>query len=73
MPFSYTPLWVRLAQEEMTKEDLRTALGLSSATIANMGKGKYVSMETIDKICSHFDVQPNDVIKFVKESKKIGD
>ncbi|MNI81668.1 hypothetical protein D3C73_1383100 [compost metagenome] len=68
MPFSYKPLWVKLAQEEMTKEELRVALGFSSATIANMGKGKYVSMESIDKICSYFGVQPNDIIEHTKES-----
>lgn len=67
MPFSYKPLWVKLAQEGMTKEELRVALGFSSATIANMGKGKYVSMESIDKLCNHFGVQPNDIIEHVAE------
>ncbi|MEK5235489.1 helix-turn-helix transcriptional regulator [Paenibacillus sp. FSL L8-0470] len=67
MPFSYKPLWIKLVQEGMTKEELRIALGFSSATIANMGKDKYVSMESIDKICSYFNVQPNDIIEHVEE------
>lgn len=67
MPFSYKPLWIKLVQEGMTKEELRVALGFSSATIANMGKDKYVSMESIDKICSYFNVQPNDIIEYVEE------
>lgn len=63
MAFSFKPLWVRLVQEDMTKEELRVKLGLSSATIAKMGKGQYVSMEVLDKICTHFDVQPNDIME----------
>lgn len=67
MTFTFKPLWVKLAQEEMTKEQLRTALGLSSATIAKMGKGEFVSMEVLDKICTHFDCQPNDIMEHKKE------
>ncbi|MFD0710614.1 helix-turn-helix domain-containing protein [Paenibacillus sp. GCM10027626] len=69
MPFSFKPLWVKLAQEEMTKEELRQALGLSSATIAKMGKGENVSLDVIDKICSHFNVQPNDIMEHKKEQE----
>lgn len=69
MPFSYKPLWVLLAQEEMTKEELRIDLGLSSATIAKMGKGEYVSMETLDKICTRFDCSLSDIVVHLKENQ----
>ncbi|MNC00801.1 hypothetical protein D3C81_186760 [compost metagenome] len=68
MPFSYKPLMVLLAKNEMNKQDLRQALGFGPSTIAKMGKGEYVSLEVIDKICTHFDVQPNDVIEHVQSS-----
>jgi DNA-binding Xre family transcriptional regulator len=71
MPFSFKPLWVRLAQEDMTKEQLRVALGFSSATIAKMGKGEYVSMEALDKICSYFGCTPNDVIEHKREGADV--
>lgn len=70
MSFSYRPLWVKLAQEEMSKEELRTALGLSSATVAKMGKGEYVSMEVLDKLCSHFGVQLHEIVEHKKEQKE---
>ena len=70
MPFSYRPLWVKLAQEEMTKEQLRQILGLSSSTMAKMGKGEYVSLEVIDRICTHFGIQPNDVIEHIRIQKE---
>lgn len=63
MSFSFKPLWRLLLEKDMTKEELRLALGFSTATIAKMGKNEYVSMETIDKICTHFNVQANDVIE----------
>ncbi|MCA0754931.1 helix-turn-helix transcriptional regulator [Paenibacillus sp. N4] len=69
MSFSFKPLWMRLVQEDMTKEQLRIELGLSSATIAKMGKGEYVSMEVLDKLCSRFNVQPNDIIEHKKEQE----
>lgn len=69
MAFSFKPLWVKLVQEDMTKEELRTALGLSSATIAKMGKGEYVSMEVLDKICNHFSVPLSEVVIHLKDEE----
>lgn len=66
MAFSYKPLWRLLLDKDMSKTEMREELGLSSSTLAKMGKGEYVSLEVIDKICNHFDVQPNDVIEHIK-------
>ncbi|MNR61016.1 hypothetical protein D3C85_1826380 [compost metagenome] len=54
----------------MSKEELRTALGLSSATVAKMGKGEYVSMEVLDKLCSHFGVQLHEIVEHKKEQEE---
>ncbi|PZM61861.1 helix-turn-helix domain-containing protein [Paenibacillus dendritiformis] len=70
MPFSYKPLFKLLVDKEMTREDLRVALGFGRNTIAKMGKGEYVSLEVIDKICTHFGVQPNDVIEHVSGTEE---
>ncbi|BFH16886.1 helix-turn-helix transcriptional regulator [Paenibacillus melissococcoides] len=69
MGFSYKPLWHLLLQRDMSKTQYRQALGLSTATLAKMGKGEYVSMEVLDKTCSYFAVQPNDVIEHVDEKE----
>jgi len=63
MPFSYKPLWHLLVEKEMNKTEFRETLKLSTATLAKLGKDEYVSMEIIDKICSHFGVQPNDIME----------
>ncbi|MHB0864778.1 helix-turn-helix domain-containing protein [Paenibacillus sp. SEL3] len=70
MPFSYKPLFKLLLDKDMKKEDLRQALSLGRNTIAKMGKGEYVSLEVIDKICSYLDCTPNDIIEHIKEQEE---
>lgn len=67
MPFSYKPLWRLLLEKDMTKTQMREQLGLSPATLAKMSKDQYVSMEILDKICTHFKVQPNDIIEWKED------
>lgn len=67
MPFSYKPLMVLLAQREMKKGDLKQALGFGPSTVAKFDKGEYVSLEVLDKLCSYFGVQPNDIIEHIAE------
>lgn len=44
MHISYQPLWDTLKERGMRKEDLRLSAGLTTNMIANMGKGKHISM-----------------------------
>lgn len=62
---SYQPLFVTLAKKGMTKSDLRTALNMSSGTIAKMAKHQYISLENIDKICLYLDCKVEDVIEVI--------
>lgn len=67
MNISYQPLWNTLKERGMRKEDLRLAAGLTTNMIANMGKGKHISMETLTKICETLDCEIADVIELVKD------
>jgi len=51
----------------MRKEDLRLAAGLTTNMIANMGKGKHISMETLTKICETLNCDISDVIELERE------
>lgn len=64
---SYKPLWKILIDKGMTKEQLRVACGLSSATIAKMGKGEFVSMEVLHKICVNLNCQPGDLLEYTAD------
>ena len=60
---SYKPLFILLLERDMTKTQLREAVGFSSATLAKMSKGEYVSLETIENICKYLNCRVEDVIE----------
>ncbi|GIO09653.1 transcriptional regulator [Brevibacillus reuszeri] len=72
MPFSYKPLWHLILEKDMKKTDLLNEPGLSTSTLAKLGKDEYVSLEVIDKLCSHFGVQPNKIMEWKEGSKDAG-
>ena len=57
---SYDPLWITLVKKKMKKKDLYKIV--SSATGARVGRGDYVSLEVIDKICVALDCGIGDVV-----------
>ena len=73
MHISYKPLWHTLVERNMRKEDLRIAAGLTTNMIANMGKGKNISMETLVRICEALNCGILDVIELEqdKDAEKI--
>ena len=54
----------------MKKEDLRIAAGLTTNMIANMGKNKGISMETLEKICDALQCEITDVIELTEDPQK---
>ena len=68
MKTSYNNLWKLLIDNNMQKKDLIDKLGISSTTIAKMGKGEKVSLDVLERICEHFDCNIGDVISFEKEN-----
>ena len=71
MHISYQPLWDTLKERSMRKEDLRLAAGLTTNMIANMGKGKNISMETLVRICEALNCGILDVIELEKEDYSV--
>lgn len=63
MSFSYNKLWKLLIDKNMTKSDLRKAIGISSSTMAKMGKGENVSLDVIDKICKLLNCKVEDILE----------
>lgn len=60
---SYKPLFRLLLEKDMTKTQLREAVGFSSATLAKMSKGEYISLETIEHICIYLQCNIEDVVE----------
>ena len=65
MGISYKPLFRLLVDRSMSKTDLRTELGFSSAILAKLGKGEPISGAVIEKLCTYFRCQVGDVVEII--------
>lgn len=76
MGFNYSRLWKKLIDNNMKKTDLISDLGLSPTTLSNLSKNENVSMDTLDKICSYFNCDIEEVLEhnmdYYKNNKDIG-
>ncbi len=63
---NYNNLWKGLIDKGMKKTDLITQAGISSATLASMGKNQCVSLETIVRVCDVLDCDICDVVTIEK-------
>lgn len=68
MKISYNGLWKLLIDHGMQKKDLMEELGISSSTIAKMGKGETVSLDVLVRICNYFNCDIGDLISFRSEN-----
>ena len=70
MAFCYKPLWKLLIDKEMTKKQLMEVTGISKSTIDKMGRGEPVSLDIIDRLCTFFDCNIEEVVAHLQEGKK---
>jgi putative transcriptional regulator len=69
MRISYRPLWVILAEREMTKKDLRELSGISTASLAKLGKGENLTTDVLLKICEALNCNINEIVETVPDSE----
>ena len=67
MHFSYNNLWKLLIDKKMNKQDLRKMTGISSASIAKLGKGENVNTEVLLRICKALKCDISDIMEFVSD------
>lgn len=68
MRFSYNKLWKLLIDKGWTKSELRKKAGISSSTIAKLGKGENVTTDILLKICIALDCKIEDIIEIVNSN-----
>lgn len=69
MGFSYKKLWKLVIDQNMNKTQFREKVGISSATLAKLGKDENVSLEAIEKICKTLQCDISDIMEYVDEVK----
>lgn len=63
---SYNRLWKLLIDRGMTKQDLRKITGLSSASIAKLGKGQNVNTDVLIRICNALNCDLHEIVEAVQ-------
>ncbi len=67
MAISYKKLWKLLIDKDMKKEDLRIKSGISTNTMAKLGKNENVNTDMLVKICSALDCDIADIMEIAEE------
>jgi DNA-binding Xre family transcriptional regulator len=67
MAVSYIKLWKLLLDKKLKRVDLKEITGISSSTLAKLGRDEYVSMESMERICKAIDADIGDVMEFIEE------
>ena len=67
MRISYNKLWKMLIDKNMKKSDLREKAGISSASLAKLGKGENITTDVLLRICEVMDCRIEDIIETVRD------
>lgn len=61
MRMSYNKLWKLLIDKGMTRSDMRKKAGISSSSLAKLGKGENVTTAVLLRICEALNCGMNDI------------
>ncbi|KYG28200.1 helix-turn-helix domain-containing protein [Alkalihalobacillus trypoxylicola] len=71
MSISYKKLWKLLIDTDMKKKDLREAAGISTASMAKLGKNENVNTETLVKVCNALNCDISDIMEIVEDNDQL--
>ena len=67
MRISYNKRWKRLIDKNMKKSDLKEKAGISSASLAKLGKGDNITTDVLLRICEAMNCHLEDIMETVDE------
>jgi putative transcriptional regulator len=68
---SYKKLWKLLIDRDLKKRDLQMMAGISSASIAKLGKGENVNTDILVKICNALNCDVSDIMEIATDEATI--
>ena len=68
MKASYKKLWKILIDKDMKKTDLRKAAGISSSSLAKLGKDENVTTDVLIRICEALKCDTSDIMEIVEDT-----
>lgn len=66
MKISYNKLWHLLIDRNMNRQDLKRLSGISTTSIAKLGKGENLQTDVLLKICKALNVSINDIMETIE-------
>ena len=66
MKLSYKKLWVKLVERDLKKTEFARKAGISSASLAKLGKDANITTDVLLKICEYFDCDISDIVEVIK-------
>lgn len=67
MKLSYKKLWVILVERDLKKTEFAKKAGISTASIAKLGKGANVTTDVLLKICEYLECNISDIVEVVPD------
>jgi DNA-binding Xre family transcriptional regulator len=67
MQISYNKLWKLLIDKGMNKQKLREVSGISSASVAKLGKGENITTEVLLRICRALKCDICDIMEVIED------
>ena len=67
MKLSYKKLWVMLVERDLTKTEFAKKAGISSASLAKLGKGANVTTDILIRICEALKCDISDICEIVPD------
>ena len=65
--FSYNKLWKLLIDKGWTKTKLRQEAGISSSSLAKLGKGENITTDILLKICITLDCEIEEILEIISD------
>lgn len=67
MKISYNKLWKMLIDKNMKRKDLMEVAGISSASVAKLGRGDNIQTDVLLRICEALDCTIENILETIKE------
>ncbi|GHV12081.1 hypothetical protein FACS1894219_04320 [Clostridia bacterium] len=69
MKMCYNKLWKLLIDKGMNRKDLKRVSGISTTSIAKMGKGENITTDVLIKICKALDCNTDDIMEVIEDKQ----
>ena len=73
MNVSYKRLFKLLIDRDLKRVEFAKNAGIGQNTLAKMGKGQYVSLDVLVRICRYLNCTLDDIIEILPEDKEDAD